>query len=378
MDIDFLLKKLEDYKSRVISDAILFNQIPTPSYHEELRSEFIVNRLREFGISKIDVDQAGNVIVKFPGDIAREEAVLLFTHLDNYNYSPEQRIVTVDTKRAYGMGIGDNSLGVSSLLVLAEFFNKYSVSFKHNVILLFTAGSRPEKDFPGIKFFLQNLDFKITYAIEINGVSVNKIGHKAVGKYQYQVTLKTKGGNAWKNSDQSSAIEYLSRLNARLHYIGWPPYPKTRINVFRLYGRSEPNTLISEAIMDLEIMSEDDEFLEFAKKIFFGTINKSFDSLHADINIRQISFIPPGEIPKYHFLVKTALDIHEKLGIKSELDLIKDESSILLSYGIPVISLGITTGERSLLDTEYVDLEPINNGLKQIFMVIAETMKHLD
>ena len=113
--------RVEQYLDRLVSAAIQFNEIPSPTPREEQRAAFIARRLSELGVSSAQQDKDGNVLARFPGAGPDRETVLLFASMENEDYSPLESLVRLSSERAFGRGMAGNSLGVAALLVLAEY-----------------------------------------------------------------------------------------------------------------------------------------------------------------------------------------------------------------------------------------------------------------
>lgn len=362
------------FVDRVISDAILFNQIPSNSTNEEERIEFIKNRLIEFGIPKVEVDNHGNILFVINSNEENAETILLFTNIDIPQYPAIESFVKLKRNRAYGRGIADNSLGVASLLVLAEFFSKYKVGLNKNLAFLFTSKSGHKKDFEGIKSYLKNYTNTILFGINVKGLGLGNIGHKTIGHYNIIVSTETIGGDVFEknqNISTKSAITVLAEITSRLINIGWPKEYGTVLNISQLIGGIADQNIPTKGELHLELYCKDINYLEYSKSIIFATVDKYAEEIRANLKTKIISYIPPLEIPEDNNIVKTIYDIHNFLGIKSKPGKITDESAILIMNGIPTLSLGISYGKKSI-DEEYIEIKPIELGLKQIYLTVTK------
>jgi hypothetical protein len=61
--------------------------------------------------------------------------------------------------------------------------------------------------------------------------------------------------------------------------------------------------------------------------------------------------------------------VHKSLNIETKISNIPDYSSIINQFNIPSITLGITSG-RKTLNCEYVETRNILNGFKQVLYII--------
>ena len=71
-----------------------------------------------------------------------------------------------------------------------------------------------------------------------------------------------------------------------------------------------------------------------------------------------------------HPLVRRASQIVEVLGFQPMVEPTNTQITVPLSRNIPSVTLGITTGKRSLLPDGYVDLEHIPKGLVQVITLL--------
>ena len=85
--------------------------------------EFVPAKFLEEGLSDVDVDEAGNVYGRRTVDddrSAEARPLVVSAHLDTVFSRGTDLRLTRDEQRIHGPGIGDNSLGVAALIVLAR------------------------------------------------------------------------------------------------------------------------------------------------------------------------------------------------------------------------------------------------------------------
>src|SRR6056297_3723647 len=122
----FTLKNLNQYCDNILTDAIMYNQIPISSESTDSQKEFILNRLREYNVPKIDRDEAGNIIVDyFQSEDLEKKSVLILTPIKYKKLYRHERFVRLDKDKAYGKGLIENSLKVSVMLnIISYLFNE--------------------------------------------------------------------------------------------------------------------------------------------------------------------------------------------------------------------------------------------------------------
>ena len=103
--------RIEPYIDRLISDAIQFNETPSPTPGEQQRTAFITRRLAELGFSDLQDDGEGNLWLRFPAAEATQRAILLFASVENEDYSPLDSLVRLSSERATGQGMAGQQPG---------------------------------------------------------------------------------------------------------------------------------------------------------------------------------------------------------------------------------------------------------------------------
>ena len=79
-----------------------------------------------------------------------------------------------------------------------------------------------------------------------------------------------------------------------------------------------------------------------------------------------------GGIPYSHPLVRTVNNVMSQLGIQPDQEYDPSEVSEFIAYGIPAVTLGMTTKDVNEKKTDHVLIDPILNGVAQLIGVIAE------
>ncbi len=364
----------EMYVNRIVSDAVLFNEIPSPSENESLRGSFIVRRLEEFGITDIRTDGMGNVWVQFPGAKPSDDFVLLFAEIENPSYSPLGSLVRLTADRAIGAGIADNSIGVASLLILAEYLQKNSISFDTNLVLLFAHLASEGEEFIGLRGFLSEWDGDIAFAVYVTGMQLGNIESHPLGHYKLTVTAGTGDHQVLEKTPGVSAVSVLSNIAFQLGNIQWDREGGATLNIARIVAGLGFGFFPSEGFLELEIYSGDTNVLNLMKKTASATIEKIAEEMGAKIDIAVNSFIPVGNPEINAFLTDTLRSVHEELKIKSNAVSVPDKTAILNSLGVPAVTVGMTRGRKRLTE-EYVELEPIETGFRQLLMLLERSIE---
>jgi hypothetical protein len=179
------------YISRVLSDAILFNEIPSPTERESARPDFILQRLAEFGYPNAECDDMGNVTAVLPARARTDEHVLLFAGFRCEDYSPLESVARLEPERLRGLGIAESSIPVASLMVLAEYLGRNEMQYDRNILFFFTAHDPGELDSPPLEGFLKRWKSSVRCAAFLRGLELGTIGDRPLGTCKLSVRLRT-------------------------------------------------------------------------------------------------------------------------------------------------------------------------------------------
>ena len=106
---------------RVIELAIEIQQIPAPTFNESKRAEFVRGVFTREGLSDVSIDDVGNVFGLLPSPEklnAKSQPLVISAHTDTVFPLEMDLRVKREAGKVYGIGIGDNSLGVAGLVGL--------------------------------------------------------------------------------------------------------------------------------------------------------------------------------------------------------------------------------------------------------------------
>jgi hypothetical protein len=360
---------VSSYASRIVSDAVLMNDIPSPSSGEEMRMKFIRERLEEFGISNVFSDEKGNTIALFPAYGAKRDFFLLAAEVGDANYSPLGNAVRLSSSSASGQGLGERSLGAAALLVFAEFAQATGFHLDKNLLVLFTTSSSVDEREESFRHFLDGWKDRIACAVIVRGTGLGLVETRHVGSYRLSVTVQTGSHEILAPNASSSAASILGTIASQLGGLSWDEKRTAMVNIARMEAGTGYGHWASQGELDMEIFAEDEKMLETIKNVVSGTISNA--SAGNDARIETLvrfrrSVGDPRLNEPLTAALRTALG---KLKIKSQPAFVSEKVSILNEQGIPAIALGITTG-KALPDTEEIDLEPIASGFRQLLMVV--------
>ena len=360
------LKRIRDVAEQrvpsTIDRAVEIATIAAPTNDELDRSRFVRTLFGQVGCSDVRVDELGDVVARIPGK-DRSKALLLAAHLDTVF----PRATSIDIVRADGRisgpGIGDNSLGVASVLAIPGIIDQ--IGEKPAVDLLIT-GNVGEEGLGNLRGMRAVMDAhpEIGAVVAVEGHNLGRVTHVAVGSRRLRVKITGPGGHSWGDFGNASAIAGAAEIIHELAKIPLPASPKTTLNIGTIRGGISINTIAPETVFDVDMRSIE----EFALRRLAERSERAIRSPRANLSVELevIGERPAGFVSPESQIVRRAVHILELLGVTPAGDASSTDANIPISRGIPAICVGLTTGGNVHREDEYIDTAPIATGLAQL------------
>ena len=363
--------RIEPYIDRLISDAIQFNETPSPTPREQQRTAFITRRLTELGFSGLEDDGEGSLCLHFPAAEAAGRTILLFASVEAEDYSPLESLVRLSSERAAGRGMTGGSLGVAALLALAEYLQASGSAFRGNLTLLFTCLSGAGASGSALERFLDRSGEEFAAAFQLTGTSLGAVARDPLGTCRLAITVRTRDREVLAGGGGESAVTLLSGIAHQLGGIRWDAAGNTFLNVARLEAGAGYGQFASEGRMELEIFARDTGRLETSRDAVLATTRKIAEKTGAAIRIDLEGVLPAGDPELRRPLVEQLRKVHARLGVRTRQVSRPEPAALLNARGIPALTLGLTTGARSFRE-EYVDLAPLEAGFRQVLLLLEQ------
>jgi len=353
---------------RVIDMAIQIQQIPAPTFHEEKRGEFVRKLFVDEGLQDVTIDDAGNVyglLSKADDSDAKAKPLIISAHLDTVFPIEMDLRATRDGNKVYGIGIGDNSLGVAALFGLMWILRERKIELGGDIWFVANTCEEGLGDLRGMKAVVERFGPDVHAYLVLEGMALGHVYHKAIGVKRYRVTAKTRGGHSWSDYGQPSAVLELSNLIAKLSSLELPSKPRTTMNVGKVRGGTSINVIPAEAWLELDLRSEDSSVLtDLVERVdrLIESANKLGVSVEADV----IGERPAGEISPDHPFIELAKSCLHEQGLDAALTSGSTDANIPLSKGYPALVLGVTRGGGAHTKKEYIDVVPVEKGMEQL------------
>ena len=94
-------RKLRDLKETILANLVMISEIPSPTFSEQRRVQFLTDRFDEYGLQNCSTDEVDNAIGILPGTEG-ERNILVVAHLDTNFDNTVDHTISVETDRVIG------------------------------------------------------------------------------------------------------------------------------------------------------------------------------------------------------------------------------------------------------------------------------------
>ncbi|MDD5699011.1 MAG: M20/M25/M40 family metallo-hydrolase [Victivallaceae bacterium] len=361
----------------LLGNLALLSEYPAQTFYEKNRAEFILSRYA--GVADVDptTDRVHNAIGIIAGRTGKRN-LLICTHMDNqFNLSIDQSI-TVSADRVQGAGVADDNLGIAALTTLPDIFNKLGLRFNSNIILLGTTRYHGRGDFEGIRTFLKEYPEKIDAVINIIGLSLGSLDYFSLSRVRCDIHCELQEPeleSSWGRMSECNAILVANEVINSLYSIPLPKKPKTILNIGMISGGERYSTVSRDAHLNLEILSDDNTIMDHLCEQIIDNCTDIAAKNGANITCDFFGRHKASGLSSSHPLIKCALETIRSLGYKPRTEYSNSQIAVCLARGIPSISIGLTEGLGGSSNRSFIELDPLEQGLLQLIMLIYQIDK---
>jgi acetylornithine deacetylase/succinyl-diaminopimelate desuccinylase-like protein len=363
--------------SDILDRAIDVQQIPAPTFEEHQRAAYIHQQFKAIGLQEVKVDDGLQNVYGWLNPEHREQqpVIVMSAHLDTvFPHNTDLNIRREET-RVYGPGLGDNSLGVASLLMLAEILVQQADTLPDSPVC-FVANSREEGlgNLDGIRAVLDVLPpERIGAAIVIEGMALGRVYHGGIAVRRLKISCHAEGGHSWLHFGRPSAIHSLMRLGTQISDLNVPKEPRTTYNIGLIEGGQSVNSIAAEAAFYLDLRSTETGALHNLERAIQRLV-KQQASNGIRFKTELVGERPAGSIPADHPLVKLALAAQLQIGVEATLESGSTDANVLLASKVPAIVVGITHGGNAHRLDEFIETGPLREGMWQLILLAGGAM----
>lgn len=371
-------QEIRKRKDLLLANAVMIGEIPSPTFRENLRNEFLKNRFIEAGLQNISVCEAGNVVGILPGS-ENARNILLLAHTDTIFPESIDHTMSVGTEKISGPGIADNSLGLAVVATLPDILERLNIQLKSNLILMGAARSLGRGNLEGIRFFLSNRALPISDAICVEGAQLGRLSYSSLGMLRGEITCKVPEQFDWTRMTFTNAIITLNEVINKIVDIPVPTRPMTSIVMGSVEGGMSYNTIATAAVLRFEVKSESEEVVTNIRNRFQEIVAEISTKSGMKVEMDLFASRKPSGISFSHPLSRVSREIIEALGLEPTFTPSISELNILIGHNIPAVTVGITHAEHLHELNESIDIDPIFKGLAQLIgILIAIDKGHCD
>lgn len=367
---------LNGMREFVLANAVMFNEIPAPTFNEENRVRFLRDRFNESYLKNISIDEAGNGSAILPGKKGRKN-ILLSAHADTVFPSNIDHTMKVETEHLMGPGIADNSLGLAVVATLPMLLEKLGLKFDGNLILLGATQSLGQGNLHGLRFFLDNIKMPIRAGVCVEGVHLGRLSFSSLGMLRGIITCRVPMETDWERFGSSGSIIILNKIISEILAIPTSTEPKTSIILGSVRAGTAFNTVPMNGLLRLEVRSEGEGVIGQIKGRIDEILRAISSQNESEIKLSVIARLKPGGVSLLHPIVKCTREIMEVLNINHRIAPSVGDLAALIDKNIPGVTLGITRGDNLHEENESVAIEPILNGIVQLIAVLLAIDKGL-
>jgi acetylornithine deacetylase/succinyl-diaminopimelate desuccinylase-like protein len=390
-------------------------RIPAPTFGEQARAAWFVDRFQQLGLANPHLDAAGNALAELPNtepgapcsadssptmgssptaSPQTSPVILLSAHLDTVFPAGTPTEPTELDTRILGPGACDNAAGLSALLGLAAAMRHAGLVPAVPVLFAANVGEEGEGDLRGMRHLFTASPFapRIAAAIALEGGGSSAVVTRALASRRFRITVTGPGGHSWTDAGAPNPILILARALLALESIDQATRAsrdghRTTLNIGHISGGTSINSIPSSASAWLDLRSTDSDQLQAAELALRESLDQwvtnapnpvpSTRKSSAPASILTIETIgdrPGGNLPDDAPLLATLRAVDRHLNLRTEPGLGSTDANIPLSLGIPALAIG-AGGQGGGIHTlqEWYDPTGRNAALRRILLTLLDT-----
>lgn len=354
---------IREHAHEVVDLICTISSIPSPTGHTEKKAAWVLQYLKNLGISNAYIDEAGNVI--YPHQLSQTKKFPLYNaHIDTVFNQLDTITPRIDGNILAAPSCGDNSASVAGLLFLIKMIRDLHITLPAGILFAFNVGEEGLGNLSGMRHIMAQWKDRISEVVAVD-CSFDTAVNLAVGSRRYAVTIDAEGGHSWMHFGNDNAVAVAASIISRLYAMTVPSVPRTTYNVGTISGGTTVNSIAAQAVFTLDLRSEsmyELEKLDTAVKTMLQEAQT--DTIHITQQLL-------GERPCSNGILKAELyDRYETVrnaqGLPTVWQSGSTDANIPLHLGIPAISFGIcrSHGEHTVHET--LEIDTIALGLQQM------------
>ena len=359
---------LDTITQYAIDQATSLQQIAAPTFQEANRADYVLRQFQALGLQDTKIDDLFNVYGRLPGVDHTLPAVMVSAHTDTVFPLDTDLSLKQEGNIIYGPGLGDNCFGLGGLLGMIAALRQQNIVPTRDIWCVAPSREEGLGDLGGMKRAFHSLAERIGYVINLEGLAFGHIYHGGIAVRRLRITASADGGHSWLHFGRASAVHGIVQLGAKILALEPPQTPRTTFNIGMIEGGQGINVIASSASLWLDMRSENHTTLA----AFENAVRQVIASLQIDelsYKIEVVGDRPAGHIPADHPLVIGALAALSQVNVQGILETGSTDANVSLAAGCPSVTIGITRGGNAHRLDEYVELQHVKAGLRQLILL---------
>jgi acetylornithine deacetylase/succinyl-diaminopimelate desuccinylase-like protein len=372
-----LMDRVNDHRDILLANLVMMAEMPAPTFQEEARVRFLLDRFREAGLDHISDDEMNNGIGLLPGPEGAP-TVAIAAHLDTIFDASVSHALSLGANRVRGVGIGDNSLGAAVLASLPHLLQSLGIELKMNVLFLGVSRSLGRGNLGGIRFLLEHSQQQIDQAICLEGAPFGRLNFTSLAMMRGEIRVEVPDEYDFSRFGVNGAIVHLNDVMNRMLEIPRPSRPQTSVVFGSLLGGTTFHELARKATLRFEVRSEADDVVDMIEERIGLIIEEVSARSGVDLFFDKIAFRHQGGVGFEHPLVQTCREVMRGFDIEPKIGPSMSELAAFIAHRIPAVTLGLTRGHKVNTFEEEVEIEPIFTGIAQIIGVLLKLSEQME
>src|SRR5438067_1303085 len=325
-----------------------FAAIPAPPFGESKRAAWLKKKFSDVGLSRVTIDEQGNVIGFRPGKDPAQPLNAVAAHIDTVFPAGTEIKIRREGARLLGPGISDNASGVTALLATAAALDAAKISHQAGFVFIGTVGEEGEGDLRGMRHIFSAAPFRANIAatLVVDGAGTETIVNHALGSRRFEITLRGKGGHSWSDFGEPNPLAILAKVVADFYQTDVPRTGKKKsaYNVGVFQSGTSVNSIPQSATARVDLRSEAQEEIDRLEEALRNAVNAAVSSNGQPktlaCEIKKIGQRPAAELDAGARIVQIARAVDAHLEIRSRLHCSSTDANIPLALGQEAISIG--------------------------------------
>lgn len=345
----------------VLRRTVELAETPAPTGAEGVRADLVRSWWAADGLDRVHMDETGNVWARArTGD---GPAIVLCAHLDTVFGADVPHATSIDGPTLRGPSVGDDSVGVAALAAVAALLGPGGMP----VWLLASVGEEGLGNLCGVTAALEAPPASVAAFVAVEGNYLGRVSPVGVGSVRRRVRVTGPGGHAWESSEAPSAVHAVADLVSAIGAM--PRVAGTSVNAGRIGGGEGINVRAREAWFELDLRADDPDALAALVREVDAIVARVREPLHVEQEV--LGDRPAGHVDPGHPLVRAAADALHDAGIEVVYPATSTDANAAHARGIPAIAVGVTTGSGEHTPLEWIDTEPIEDGVRALARTIT-------